>query len=76
MTTGVGAGLYLEFSTTDGEAVTAKVGVSYTSVDNARQNRLAEARTLSFDKAKVKALKTWEDYWDVSVLRQMLRPIK
>ena len=61
-TTGVGAGLYLEFSTTDGEAVTAKVGVSYTSVDNARQNRLAEARTLSFDKAKVKALKTWEDY--------------
>lgn len=60
--TGVGAGLYLEFSTTDGEAVTAKVGVSYTSVDNARRNRLAEARTLSFDKAKVKALKTWEDY--------------
>ena len=58
---GIGAGLYLEFTTTEGEAVTAKVGISYTSVENARLNREKEARSLSFDQAKKRALQTWEE---------------
>ena len=59
---GLGAGLCLEFPTKEGEAVTVKVGISYTSVDNARLNRESEAERLSFDKARRKALSTWEDY--------------
>jgi predicted alpha-1,2-mannosidase len=59
---GIGAGLYLEFPTIEGEAVTAKVGVSYTSVANARLNREKEARRLSFDKAHRLARQTWEEH--------------
>ena len=60
--TGIGAGLCLEFPTSQDEAVTVKVGVSYTSVANARLNREEEAASLSFDKVKKTALKTWEEY--------------
>ena len=60
--TGVGAGLYLTFRTEEQEAVTAKVGVSYTSVENARLNLETEASTLSFDEAKAAAHDTWEEY--------------
>lgn len=60
--TGVGAGLYLTFQTEDREAVTAKVGVSYTSVENARLNLEAEASALTFDEAKAAAHATWEEY--------------
>ena len=59
---GVGAGLCLEFGTSGNEAVTVKVGISFTSVSNARLNRETESGNLSFDKAKKKAVKTWEDY--------------
>lgn len=59
---GPGAGLYLTFDT-DGEAtpVTVKIGLSYTSVDNARLNRLAETKGLGFDAAAAKAAETWEE---------------
>lgn len=60
--TGVGAGLYLTFSTAEQEQITAKVGLSYTSVANARLNRETEAATCSFDEAKAEAIQTWEDY--------------
>lgn len=60
--TGVGAGLYLTFHTQDQEAITAKVGLSYTSVENARLNREVEAATLTFDEAKALSSQTWEDY--------------
>ena len=60
--TGRGAGLYIEFSTSRGEAVTAKVGISYTSVENARLNRQKEARSMSFDKARQRAEKIWNNY--------------
>lgn len=58
---GAGAGAYLSFSTKEGEQVTVKVGVSYTSVDNARRNRLAEAATLTFDKALRQSAGAWEE---------------
>lgn len=60
--TGVGAGMYFTFDTQASEAVTARVGLSYTSVDNARLNREAEASTLTFDEAETAARGTWEDY--------------
>ncbi len=61
-TTGNGAGIYLTFETVAGEQVTVQVGLSYTSVENARTNRLAEAATLTFDQAKQQAEDVWEDY--------------
>lgn len=61
---GVGAGAYLTYATKDGEAITAKVGLSYTSVENARNNRLQETDhdALAFDEAREKSHATWESY--------------
>lgn len=59
---GKGAGVYLTFSTKENEAITIKTGLSYTSIANARLNLEEEAKNLTFDKAKNKAFKTWNDY--------------
>lgn len=58
---GVGAGAYLTFETRDGEAITAKVGLSYTSVENARLNMLSEAANLTFDDVREISHKAWEE---------------
>lgn len=58
---GVGAGVYLTFSTREGEQVTAAVGISYTSVAGARANREAEARGMTFDRARSQSLAAWEE---------------
>lgn len=60
--TGVGAGMYLTFSSGKSETITVKVGLSYTSVANARLNLQAEAANLTFDQAKENAVASWEDY--------------
>ena len=59
---GPGAGLYMTFDT-EGEStpVTVKIGLSYTSVDNARLNRLSEAKNLDFDAAAARAAEIWEE---------------
>lgn len=59
---GIGSGLYLTFDTKEQEAITAKVGLSYTSVANARLNRETEAATLTFEEAKDAAHQQWEEY--------------
>lgn len=61
---GAGAGAWLTFKTKKGETVTAKVGLSYTSVKNARLNRLTETDNgqLDFDEAQRQAHDTWESY--------------
>ncbi|QEC53103.1 putative alpha-1,2-mannosidase [Anseongella ginsenosidimutans] len=59
---GKGAGLYLSFSTAEGEAVTIKAGLSYTSIENARLNLEAEAKNLDFDGAHQRASDTWNSY--------------
>ena len=46
---GPGAGLYLTFATTEQEAVEVKIGLSYTSVENARFNRMQEAEAIFRD---------------------------
>lgn len=59
---GKGAGLYLTYNTAANEAVTAKIGLSYTSVENARLNRKTEAETMTFDQAREASRQTWEEY--------------
>jgi len=59
--TGRGVGLYLTFATQANEAITLKAGLSYTSIENARLNLHAEATNLSFDQAKEKSFKAWND---------------
>lgn len=58
---GVGAGIYLNFPTDEGEQVTATVGISYTSIDNARLNRETEAKNLTFDDAQQRSHSAWQE---------------
>lgn len=58
---GPGTGLYLTFKTADKEAVNIKVGLSYTSIENARLNMDTEAKDLTFDKAKELAIGSWNE---------------
>lgn len=58
---GKGAGIYLTYKTTANEQVNIKVGLSYTSVENARLNLQSEAKDLSFDQAKANALHEWNE---------------
>jgi predicted alpha-1,2-mannosidase len=57
---GIGAGLFLDYKTTANEQIEIKVGLSYTSVANAKANLLAEAANMTFDQAKAKAQQTWQ----------------
>ena len=58
---GPGAGVYVNFSTKEGEQVTAAVGISYTSVENARLNRETEAKGMTFDKARAQNRAAWAE---------------
>ena len=57
---GAGAGLALNFETSENEEIVVKTGLSYTSIVNAKQNFVAEATGLSFDQVKTNAQNTWE----------------
>ena len=59
---GEGSGVYLTFDTKENESITIKVGLSYTSIANARLNLETEAKKLDFNKAKRESLKTWNQY--------------
>ena len=61
---GVGAGAYLTYNTQQGDQVTAKVGLSYTSVENARLNRVQETNNgqLVFEEVRAESANTWESY--------------
>ena len=58
---GPGAGVYLTFATKEGEQVTAAVGISYTSVENARLNRETEAGGMTFDQARKQSRAAWAE---------------
>ncbi len=60
--TGVGAGLYMTYSTSENESVIIKAGLSYTSVENAKLNLEAEGKEVSFDRAKESAHDKWNSY--------------
>ena len=59
---GKGAGLYFTFDTKEHESITTKIGLSYTSIENARLNREAEASGMTFEDAKRKAFLVWNNY--------------
>lgn len=56
---GPGCGMYFDFDTKKGEAITVKLGLSYTSIANAKLNLKSEAVNLDFDTAKALAQKSW-----------------
>lgn len=58
---GTGAALAVNFPTTAGETVEVKVGLSFTSVENARQNLAEEAADLDFAQAHDLAAARWEE---------------
>lgn len=59
--TGAGAGLYLRFDTRERQQVGLKIGLSYTSVENARLNLEKEAAGKDFDRVRREANDTWEE---------------
>lgn len=58
---GVGTGMYIEFPTVAGEEVEMQVGLSYTSMENAKMNLDKETAGQNFDKVKANARKKWND---------------
>lgn len=58
---GPGAALAVNFPTTAGEAVEVKIGLSFTSVENARLNLITEAAGLNFGQAHDRAAARWEE---------------
>ncbi len=60
-TRGIRNGLYMLFSTTDSEVVEMQVGLSYTSLDNARLNLDTESRGQSFDRVHGEATAKWNE---------------
>ena len=61
---GIGAGMYLTFDAREDNDVEFKVGLSYTSVENARNNLDVEAASLNFDTALAAATDTWNEALD------------
>ncbi len=59
--TGVGAGLFMKFKTDANESIELKAGFSYTSLENAKNNLLAEAKDLDFEQAKANAQNQWSE---------------
>jgi len=60
-TKGVNNGIYLEFNTAANEVVEMQVGLSYTSIKNARLNLDTEAKSVSFDEVHAAATKRWNE---------------
>ena len=56
---GIGTGIFARFSTRKGEQINMKVGLSYTSVEGARRNLIAEAENLAFDQARKNTQLDW-----------------
>jgi len=56
---GMKNGLYLEFSTSENEVVEMQVGLSYTSIENARLNLQSEANGKTFDDVHHAATENW-----------------
>ena len=57
---GKGAGMYVTFNTDNHESVTVKLGLSYTSTEQARLNLEAEADELTFQEVRQQAEEKWE----------------
>lgn len=54
-------GLYLNFDTSKDSVIELKVGLSYTGIENARENLYREGKEIEFARAKAEALSRWND---------------
>ncbi|MBQ5374040.1 MAG: glycoside hydrolase family 92 protein, partial [Bacteroidaceae bacterium] len=61
MIQGPGALMLLNYKTTQGQQIVAKIGLSYTSVENARLNLETEAENLPFDEAREQTQDKWRE---------------
>lgn len=59
---GAGALMLLNYETRKDEQVTVKVGLSYTSMENAKKNLQAEASGYSFDRVRRQAESKWREH--------------
>ena len=58
---GLATGAYAKFKTTEGEIVEARVGTSFISIDQARQNLKAEIPAWDFEAVRNSLRATWND---------------
>ena len=56
-----GVGAYVNFSTTKGEQVLVKVGISFVSIEGAKRNMAAEIPHWDFDKIRAQAKAVWNE---------------
>lgn len=54
-------GYFFSYNCEEGEQIEVQIGVSFTSIENARKNLIAEQPSLDFDKVKLAATGSWED---------------
>ena len=60
-TSGINNGLYATFNTVENEVIEMQVGLSFTSIENARLNLETETKGRSFDQVRKDAQKEWQD---------------
>lgn len=58
---GTGSTMAVRLKTKAGQPVSVKIGLSYTSIENAKKNLETEAANLDFDKARTMAHEVWKD---------------
>jgi predicted alpha-1,2-mannosidase len=59
--TGIGNGMFLNFKTKKDEIIEMQVGLSYTSIENARKNLSTEATGKTFDAVRESAHRKWNE---------------
>jgi predicted alpha-1,2-mannosidase len=58
-TKGIGNGMVITFETSEDKSIEIQVGLSYTSIENARKNLETELEGMSFDKVREAAREKW-----------------
>ena len=56
-----GVGTYVNFSTTKGEQILVKVGISFVNIEGAKKNLAAEIPHWDFDKTRAQAKAVWNE---------------
>lgn len=69
---GPGAIMCLNYKTKKDEIVNVKIGLSYTSIENAKVNLESEAKDLAFDEA----MKATTDKWNESLSRILVSEVR
>ena len=59
---GLGASMAVKYETEKDDQITVQIGVSYTSIANAKANMMEEAKDMTFDVAQANAFAKWDEY--------------